>query len=351
MATTYSLKIGLHKPAAGDRGWDVPILATFDKLDSAGGVGPLAVQQTETPSTTRNVKVAAGKYRKADGTWASYAGTSSFTVTASGTRKLYLTDAGVLTDGAAFPGTDYVPLATIVTGVSTITSITEERIAWQSSGAGGGTYLATAGGTITGDVTLATGVDFVLATSGAGTMIGTGVTQLLGFWGKTPIVQPSGAAQAALTNSTGGSTASTTLADGFTSTAFTVSTGGTPSTTLPALTLPTVLTGSTGGSADGAWQTLPVLTDSPASADALRDDIETNLSAAIRNNFAEISTYLAVLDTMSGNYKNSITSLGTTLNLVIADTSTTNDNVAKLATLVNAMRTALVNAGLMKGSA
>lgn len=39
-------------------------------------------------------------------------------------------------------------------------------------------------------LTLATGVNIVLATSGSGTRIGTSTNQLLSFWNKTPIVQP-----------------------------------------------------------------------------------------------------------------------------------------------------------------
>jgi hypothetical protein len=40
-------------------------------------------------------------------------------------------------------------------------------------------------------------VNIVLGTT-TGTKIGTGATQKLGFWGVTPVVQPSGAAQAAV---------------------------------------------------------------------------------------------------------------------------------------------------------
>jgi hypothetical protein len=39
-------------------------------------------------------------------------------------------------------------------------------------------------------LTIATGVNLVLSTSGAGTRIGTGAGQLLSFWNKTPIAQP-----------------------------------------------------------------------------------------------------------------------------------------------------------------
>mgnify|MGYP001619548111 FL=1 len=50
----------------------------------------------------------------------------------------------------------------------------------------------------TGDLTLRTGIDFVLATTGAGTRIGTGTTQLLGFYGVTAIVQPASGSAAAV---------------------------------------------------------------------------------------------------------------------------------------------------------
>ena len=52
------------------------------------------------------------------------------------------------------------------------------------------------------DLTLADGADLVLATT-AGTQIGTGATQKLGFWGATPVVQPS------TTGTTAGFTAGT----------------------------------------------------------------------------------------------------------------------------------------------
>jgi hypothetical protein len=71
---------------------------------------------------------------------------------------------------------------------------------------------------LTGNKTLADAANIVLGTT-TGSKIGTAVTQKLGFWNVTPVVQPAAAAQAAaaaqtqdaLTDSTGGS-ASTTLA-------------------------------------------------------------------------------------------------------------------------------------------
>lgn len=46
------------------------------------------------------------------------------------------------------------------------------------------------------------------------------------------------------------------------------------------------------GTANGALQACVDLTDAPATADALRDDIVTNLLPAIRNNFADLAAKL-----------------------------------------------------------
>lgn len=99
-----------------------------------------------------------------------------------------------------------------------------------------------------------------------GTKIGTAADQKLGFFGVTPVVQPANANQAALTN-------------------------------------------STAGTYDGTLQALSDPADTPASVDALRDDLVANLIPQLRNNFTELFT------------------------------------------LLDAIRTALVNTGLIKGAA
>lgn len=350
MATTYTTYVGLPKPAFGDRNWHTPILAAINGLDALAPVGALAVQLKEVPSASRNVKVSAGAYIKADGTFASYAGTSSFTVTASGTRYLYLTDGGTLTDGTAWPGTDHVRLAVVVTGASTITSITDARAPFRSTGAGGGSYLPLSGGTMSGDTAYAAGADLIFDAS-SGSKIGTATTQKIGFWNATPVVQPASANQAALTDSTGGDVSDSTLGDADTSSALTVSSGGSSSTVLSAITLSTSMTGSTGGTADGAWQSIPDPADTPASADALRDDLVANALPAIRNNLAETAAELALVRSALLVVRDSIASLGDAVNLAIADISTSNDNVAKVAELVNALRSAAVSLGTIKGSA
>jgi len=130
MATTYTPSLMLPKPANGDRNWDVPILATINLLDSLAPLSALAVGLAEIPSASLNIKVAAGSFHSNNGSVVAYAGSTSFALTASATNYVWLTNAGTLTKGTAWPTTGgYVPLATVVTGAGTITAITDARIA------------------------------------------------------------------------------------------------------------------------------------------------------------------------------------------------------------------------------
>jgi len=173
MSTTYTPNVQLGQPALGDTGWSVPLNANCTQLDSLTPVGSLAVTLTEVPSATLNVKVAAGSYSKQDGTVGTYAGTSSKAMTASSTQYLYLdlTSSGALTVTDSLPTTAHIRLAVVVAGASTITSITDARIAFNIVG------------------TVLDGTNWTFGTS-TGTQIGTATTQKLGFYGKTPIVQP-----------------------------------------------------------------------------------------------------------------------------------------------------------------
>ena len=102
-------------------------------------------------------------------------------MTASATNYLYLdlTNSGALVvNTSGFPTTAHVRLATVVAGASTITSITDMRVAFRVIGS------------------FADGVNLTLGTS-TGTQIGTAANQKLAFFGKTPVVQPTlGAATA-----------------------------------------------------------------------------------------------------------------------------------------------------------
>jgi hypothetical protein len=181
MANTYTTNVQLAMPAPGDRTWNVPVNGNAQVLDALAPLGALAVVTTEVLSATLNVHVAAGSYQKQDGTIGMYAGSASQAMTASMTNYLYLdlTNSGVLTvNTSGFPATAHVRLANVVAGGSSITSITDARVAFQVVGA------------------FADGVNLTLGTTN-GTQIGTAANQKLGFFGKTPITQPTlGAATA-----------------------------------------------------------------------------------------------------------------------------------------------------------
>jgi hypothetical protein len=144
-------------------------------------VGALAFVTTEVPLATLNVRVATGNYQKQDGTIGQYAGSSSQTMTASATNYLYLdlTNSGnLVVNTTGFPATAHVRLATVVAAVSTITSITDARVAFKVIGA------------------FADGVNLTFGTL-VGTQNATAANQKLAFFGKTPVVQPTmGAATA-----------------------------------------------------------------------------------------------------------------------------------------------------------
>ncbi len=183
MSNSYTNNVGLAMPATGDRTWNVPVNGNCATLDGLAPVGALAVIPTEFPSASLNVHVAAGQFVKQDGTIGTFAGATSQAVTSSATRVLYLdgTNSWALTVAAAYPTTPHVRLATVVTGSSTITSITDNRQCFVVCGS------------------IADGVNLTLGTA-TGTQIGTSATQKLGFFGATPVNQPTmGAATAGAT--------------------------------------------------------------------------------------------------------------------------------------------------------
>ena len=180
MSTTYTPNIKLGQPALGDTGWSTPLNANCSTLDGLAPVGALCITTKEQPSSTLNVAVAAGTVIAQDGTTVTYAGTASQAITASTTKVLYLdgTVSFALTVGSSYPTTPHVKLATVVAGASTITSVTDNRQSFNVAG------------------TIADGVNLSLGTS-TGTQIATSTSQKVGFYGKTPIVQPTmGAATA-----------------------------------------------------------------------------------------------------------------------------------------------------------
>jgi hypothetical protein len=132
-----------------------------------------------------NVQVAAGNYQKGDGTVGTFTGAASLALGASQTSSLYLTGSGILTASTSgYPTTSHIRLGTVVTGPSTISSISDDRVVYAMLGIGTLPYLPLTGGT------LSDGANVSVGTS-KGTQLGTSASQMLGFWGATPIVQPS----------------------------------------------------------------------------------------------------------------------------------------------------------------
>jgi hypothetical protein len=181
MANSYTPNVQLAMPATGDRTWNVPVNGNALVLDALTPVGALAVVTTEVPSATLNVRVAAGNYLKQNGAIGTYAGLVSLAMTASATNYLYLdlTNSGVLVvNTSGFPTTAHIRLATVQAGASTVTGITDARVAFNVVGS------------------FADGVNLTVGTS-TGTQIGTAANQKLAFFGNTPVVQPTlGAATA-----------------------------------------------------------------------------------------------------------------------------------------------------------
>lgn len=127
LSNTYTTNVGLGYPTLGDTGWAPVIVADLSLLDGLSPVGGLAVSLRETPSASLNVRVAPGAFRTPWGQTVAYAGSPARSVTASATTFLWLTAAGTLTSGVAFPGTAYIPLAIVVAGSATVSSITDAR--------------------------------------------------------------------------------------------------------------------------------------------------------------------------------------------------------------------------------
>jgi hypothetical protein len=190
VANTYTPNAKLAMPAPGDRIWNVPVNGNAQIVDAANAVGDLAVTTHEQPSASLLVDVAGGLYLNQTNVVSTYAAALSVAVAASSTTSIYLTNAGALTQSVVgFPAapTVYVPLAVVVSGPSTITSITDARVPFSVAGTA---MLPLAGGT------LSDGANIVVGTA-TGTKIGTATNQKLGFFGHAPVVQPTVGATAA----------------------------------------------------------------------------------------------------------------------------------------------------------
>lgn len=143
MATSYTSNLKMGTPANNDPGWDVILDRDRAILDALAPVGWLAVTTAEVPSASLNIQVAPGSIRASTGAVVAYAG-ATVAAPASATTLYWLYDTGTIGSGSAWPTVPYVPLATVVAGASTITSVTDARIAFAAVGAGARVNVATA---------------------------------------------------------------------------------------------------------------------------------------------------------------------------------------------------------------
>jgi hypothetical protein len=142
---TYTSRLNLPKPDAGNTGYVATWNANQDLYDGLAALGALAVAAKEVPSTTPNVRVAAGSFRKSDGSIVAYAGTASQACTTATTNYVFLNDAGMLVvNTTGFP-VNCVRLAVVAAGATTITSVADARVPWALAGVGTPTIAAGAG--------------------------------------------------------------------------------------------------------------------------------------------------------------------------------------------------------------
>ena len=181
MATSYSTNARLQKPAASDRGWDVPINANVDLLDAMTAIGGLAVTTAEAPSASLAIRVAPGSYVKADGTVATFTGAARVLIAASASVSIWLSDAGVVITGGSYPTTAHLRLARVVTGTSTIAQVVDDRV--QCAVAGGPGFVAKTGDTVTGPLTVTT------PSTGTALLALDAANRLVGFFGTLPAGQ------------------------------------------------------------------------------------------------------------------------------------------------------------------
>lgn len=172
MSATFTANAGLGIPSLDDTDYLTTLLNSITLLDGFAPVRDFAVKLQQNPSTTLNVVVAGGTLVKRDSTEITVSLATKL-MTASSTNYIYLDSSGVITvNTTGFPaGSAIAPLAIVITGVSSVTSITDSRRAYRLTGlANSSEYLLLAGGTLTGGLVLSgtgSGAGFTFTTSAA----------------------------------------------------------------------------------------------------------------------------------------------------------------------------------------
>jgi hypothetical protein len=121
------------------RNWHLLLDAIHAAFDAAAGVGPLCPSAPAllTGSASLAVDVAAGTFRTVAGALGDFAG-GSVTAAPSATTRVWLTEAGVLASGPAWPSANFVPVAVAVAAATAVTSLADARCAFSAVVPGGG---------------------------------------------------------------------------------------------------------------------------------------------------------------------------------------------------------------------
>jgi hypothetical protein len=134
VAVTYTTYARLAKPGDLDPGWGTIHNANYDLIDSWAPVRVFACTVTETPSSTLRVQVRGGNYKRVGVHQIFTASDVVLILAANTTVKVYCTASGI-TSAAAYPDSaSHVPIATVVTGGSAITSIVDDRCPYLMTG-------------------------------------------------------------------------------------------------------------------------------------------------------------------------------------------------------------------------
>lgn len=144
--STPTTNLKLLKPDLNEEGWGDTANDNYDALDAAPAVGWFA---PTAGSTALTLDVAAGSYVKADGTVASFAGSTGLSVPTSATTLYWLADAGTVASGSSWPTTPHLRLASVTADGSAITGILDARTPFRIAAPAQGPFTSTYVGTST----------------------------------------------------------------------------------------------------------------------------------------------------------------------------------------------------------
>jgi hypothetical protein len=182
LGTIWVMPSGLYWAEQHSPSWHLIMNRNLQQMDEL--LGGLAVTGVEFPSTTRNIKIAAGRFITSARALLTFAGSASITCAASSTTYIGILENGTVHQSTSgWPSTAHVRLAVVTTDGTKVLTIEDQR--WSPYVHGVETHLALAGGT------MAEGANIVLGTT-TGTKIGTATTQKLGFYNATPVVKQAG---------------------------------------------------------------------------------------------------------------------------------------------------------------